>query len=230
MSERILVASSNSELAELVLNHLFEAGYQASAAVCSTAFWGALGSFKPGLLLLDFDIEGTNAVDLCKQLRSRGNALPIVIMSNRTSEADRVYGLDSGADDYITRPCGSRELLARVAALLRRAKFSQAIDSGRGNLSFGELEINLDQRSVKQRGEVLRLTSTEFDLVSFLAQRAGHPVSKEELLDAVWHYEAAGYADTVKTHINRLRSKIETDPANPKFVQTVRGVGYVFAA
>jgi DNA-binding response OmpR family regulator len=175
-------------------------------------------------------MPGLDGLEVCKALRAKGRAMPILMLTAKSTELDRVLGLELGADDYLTKPFSMAELLARVKALLRRAELmrkAQSLTQGAGStLRNGEIEILVSRREVRVRGQVVELTALEFDLLLYFAQHPGHVFSRAQLLDAVWGYSHEGYEHTVTTHINRLRAKLEADPMRPLVILTVRGAGY----
>jgi DNA-binding response OmpR family regulator len=175
-------------------------------------------------------MPGLDGLEVCKALRAKGRAMPILMLTAKSTELDRVLGLELGADDYLTKPFSMAELLARVKALLRRAELmrkAQSQTQGSGSaLRNGEIEIQVARREVRVRGQAVELTALEFDLLLYFAQHPGHVFARAQLLDAVWGYSHEGYEHTVTTHINRLRAKLETDPMRPTVILTVRGAGY----
>jgi len=186
---------------------------------------------RPDLVLLDLMLPGMDGVEVCKALRRDKVYTPILMLTARTSELDRVLGLEIGADDYLTKPFSIRELVARVNAILRRAGDYQlqAEADEIGPLECGDLRIDANRRQVLRSGREVELTAREFDLLHFFARHPGRVFSRTQLLDQVWGYNHAGYEHTVNSHINRLRVKIETDPASPQYILTVWGVGYKFS-
>ncbi len=223
----ILLVEDEPDIADLLSLHLGDLGYRVDAVAD-----GALGLQKAlaeayALVILDLMLPGMNGVEVCKQLRTHGRAMPILMLTSKSEEVDKVLGLELGADDYVTKPFSIRELIARVRALLRRVELDQPEEEV-GDLAFGELLIEPSKRKVHLGGEPVELTAKEFDLLALFAQHPGRAFSRQELLDKVWGYQYAGYSHTVNSHINRLRSKIEPDPATPRYVQTVWGVGYRF--
>lgn len=180
------------------------------------------------LVVLDVMLPGKDGVDICRELRKRSIRAPIMMLTFRGEEVDKVLGLEMGADDYVTKPFSIREICARVKALLRRTNGSPEEKSTK--VEVKGLSIDTYSREVTLEGKPVELTSTEFDLLLFLAKSPGRAYSREQLLTGVWGYTSSAYEHTVNTHINRLRSKIEADPASPKFIQTVWGVGYKCAA
>ena len=186
------------------------------------------------LLILDLMMPRMDGLEVCKALRARGSATPILMLTAKSTELDRVLGLELGADDYLTKPFSLAELLARVKALLRRADLLAATQAnaqalghkGAGAIRNGELEILPAKRQVTCRGAVIDFTALEFDLLLHFASHPGHVFSRAQLLNAVWGYTHDGYEHTVTTHINRLRAKLEADPMRPELILTARGAGY----
>lgn len=182
------------------------------------------------LIILDIMLPGMDGLTICRQLRAAGRTIPILMLTARSDEIDKVLGLEIGADDYLTKPFSIRELIARVKALLRRSEGDYAAASAdTGALVVGDLRIDLAGRRVTARGDEIKLTTKEFELLAFMAQRAGRAFDRQELLNHVWGYRYSGYEHTVNSHINRLRSKIESNPSQPEFILTVWGHGYRFA-
>jgi DNA-binding response OmpR family regulator len=184
------------------------------------------------LIILDLMLPGMDGLEVCRRLRGRSNYTPILMLTSKSSEIDRVVGLELGADDYLTKPFSVNELKARVKAIFRRmGAMSQAatlVDAGK-IITSRELTIDLARREVRIGKRGVELTAKEFDLLLYFAQNPGRVYSRTQLLDAVWGYSHSGYEHTVNSHINRLRSKIERDPAKPDYILTVWGVGYKFA-
>ncbi|MFL0811300.1 MAG: response regulator transcription factor [Agarilytica sp.] len=183
------------------------------------------------LLILDVMLPNMNGLEIATNLRSEDNHIPILMLTAKKSEADRVMGLEVGADDYLTKPFSVLELQARVKALLRRVSFAKKDQEELENeneLCYGDLQIVPESREIKVGDRVISLTSKEFDLLLYLASFPGQVFSREQLLNAVWGYQHSGYEHTVNSHINRLRAKIEIDPSDPAYVLTVWGIGYKF--
>ena len=187
------------------------------------------------LLVLDLMMPGLDGLEVCKALRARGHATPILMLTAKATELDRVLGLELGADDYLTKPFSVAELMARVKALLRRAELlrlaqqAQQAQQAQGpaeRLVNGGLEIHAARREASVDRRALEFTALEFDLLLYFARHPGRVFSRSQLLDAVWGYSHDGYEHTVTTHINRLRAKLEADPMRPRFILTVRGAGY----
>jgi DNA-binding response OmpR family regulator len=183
------------------------------------------------LLVLDLMMPGLDGLEVCKGLRARERDVPILMLTARSTELDRVLGLELGADDYLSKPFSMAELLARVKALLRRADLREAAlgaSASERPLVNGELQVWPAKRAVTVRGAPVELTALEFELLLHFATHPGRVYSRAQLLDAVWGYSHDGYEHTVTTHINRLRNKLERDPMRPEFVLTLRGAGYKF--
>jgi two-component system response regulator ResD len=225
MSDRILVVEDEAIVAEVVERFLRREGYETMVVGDGREALSALGAFIPDLIVLDVMLPVVDGLEVCRQVRSRGQT-PIIMLTARGEETDKVLGLGLGADDYVTKPFSPRELAARVQAVLRRARLLPGADAE--TLRFGPLRINARTRVVDADGVDLRLTAREFDLLLFLARNAGQVFSRDHLLDAVWDYDFAGDAGTVTVHMRRLREKIEEDPSRPRFLKTVWGVGYKF--
>lgn len=187
----------------------------------------AISSELPDLVLLDMNMPGMDGLETCRHLRL-GSDVPVIIVSVRDSERDKVTALDAGADDYITKPFGMEELLARIRAALRRAPISP--EGGPQSLTTPDLQIDLDTRRIQVQGKVTRLTPKEFDLLRYLVSQAGKPVPHRELLQAVWGPDCVDDPKHLRRFVNQLRKKIEPDPAKPKYILTEPWIGYRFAA
>jgi len=230
MNKRILVIEDDPDINKLVSMNLKDMNYEVDS--CDQGGRGYQMALKGAydLILLDVMLPEMDGLEICRRLRAADKNTPILMLTAKDSEADRVVGLEMGADDYLTKPFSVRELQARVKAMLRRVDMltqSQAIDE-KNVLSLGELEIQVNKRKVLKQGKVIDLTSTEFDLLYYMATQPGLVFSRMQLLDKVWGYQHAGYEHTVNSHINRLRTKLETDVSTPEYVLTVWGVGYKF--
>jgi DNA-binding response OmpR family regulator len=230
MAATILVAEDQADIRDLIVMNLRSAGYAVSAVADGRAALAAQLAQPADLLVLDLMMPSLDGLEVCKALRARGSAAPILMLTAKSTELDRVLGLELGADDYLTKPFSLAELLARVKALLRRAELLRAAQAGAqapsGVLRNGELEIQAAKRLVRRHGQPIEFTALEFDLLLHFAQHPGHVFSRGQLLNAVWGYTHDGYEHTVTTHINRLRAKLETDPMRPEIILTVRGAGY----
>jgi DNA-binding response OmpR family regulator len=218
----VLVVDDEPIVREVVVRYLKREGYRTLEAGDGERARELVERFSPNLVVLDLMLPGTDGLSLCRWIRERSD-LPVIMLTARGEEADRIVGLELGADDYVTKPFSPRELATRVRTVLRRSSPTASRTEG---LSFGDLELNAATRDVTKAGLPLRLTAKEFDLLWFLADHPRKVFSRDQLMDRVWGYEAAFDTGTVTVHIRRLREKIEDDPSRPRFLQTVWGVGY----
>ncbi|MEM7585475.1 MAG: response regulator transcription factor [Acidobacteriota bacterium] len=221
--KQILVVEDELELARLVELHLTDAGFEVTLAHDGREGLDLATSRPFDCMILDLMLPELGGLDVCQQVRRQSIYTPILMLTSRSSEGDRVLGLEVGADDYLTKPFSVRELVARVRAIFRRIEVMARKEEAVG---VGELRIDPAKRHATMRGLPLQLTAKEFDLLAHFARNPGRVYSRAELLDQVWGYGYGGYEHTVNSHINRLRSKIEQDPANPRYVLTVWGIGY----
>jgi len=228
MPPHILVAEDQADIRDLLVMNLRGAGYQVAAVADGATALASQAEQRSDLLILDLMMPALDGLEVCKALRARGHGTPILMLTAKSTELDRVLGLELGADDYLTKPFSLAELLARVKALLRRAEMQRAAaDTALPRmLRNGSLEIEPAKRLVRHGGAPVAFTALEFDLLLYFAQHPGHVFSRAQLLDAVWGYSHDGYEHTVTTHINRLRNKLEADPMHPQLILTVRGAGY----
>jgi DNA-binding response OmpR family regulator len=227
----VLVADDQADIRELIVLNLQGAGYVVTAVADGQAALDSQLERASDVLILDLMMPKLDGLDVCKALRARGRATPILMLTAKSTELDRVLGLELGADDYLTKPFSMAELLARVKALLRRAallRAAQTAPAGSATVRNGELDIVAARREARIAGRVLDFTALEFDLLLHFANHPGQVFSRAQLLDAVWGYSHEGYEHTVTTHINRLRAKVEHDPLQPRYILTVRGAGYKF--
>jgi DNA-binding response OmpR family regulator len=220
----VLVVDDESIVREVVVSYLRREGFHTLEAGDGDTARELLEQESPGLVVLDVMLPGTDGLELCRWIRARSD-MPVIMLTARGEEADRIVGLELGADDYVTKPFSPRELATRVRAVLRR---SEPSISRAESLTFDCLEISARTREVSKAGDPLRLTAKEFDLLWFLANNPRQVFSRDQLMDRVWGYEAALDTGTVTVHVRRLREKIEDDPSLPRFLQTVWGVGYRF--
>lgn len=229
-NERILIVEDERAVARGLEYALQREGY--------TVLWAENGqrgldlarAETPHLVLLDIRLPDINGFDVCRRLRAAGQRCPILMLTARDEELDKVLGLELGADDYIVKPYSLHELLARIRAQLRRAYGELATQASGGRLRFGDIEIDLDRLQVTRRSQPVDLTPTEFRLLRQLVHNPDRPQSREVLIEAVWGYESdIGSDRTVDVHVRHLREKLENDPANPRWLVTVRGLGYKFS-
>jgi DNA-binding response OmpR family regulator len=220
----VLVVDDEPIVRDVVVRYLRREGFDTLEAADGDSARELIDSGSPQLVVLDVLLPGTDGLSLCRWIRSRGD-LPVIMLTARGEPADRIVGLELGADDYVSKPFSARELAMRVKAVLRRA---QPRDELRETLRFDGLELDPVSRDVVRDGEELRLTAKEFDLLYFLASNPRQVFSRSQLMAGVWGYEAALDTGTLTVHMRRLRAKIERDPASPRHLETVWGVGYRF--
>lgn len=225
--QKVLVVDDEPQILEVVTKYLVRDGFQVAMARDGEAALSAFHSNKPDLVVLDLMLPKLDGLEVFKRLRSV-SAVPVIMLTAKGEETDRIVGLELGADDYITKPFSPREVSARVKAVLRRATTGTMFDTGERVMVRGALRIDPRARSVSVNEKEVELTGKEFDLLWFLASHPGQVFTRVQLLDHVWGYEFYGDSSTVTVHVRRLREKIETDPANPHYLGTVWGVGYKF--
>ena len=228
MTQRILVAEDQADIRDLIVLNLRGAGYEVQAVADGQAALAQQLEAPSDVLVLDLMMPKLDGLEVCKALRAKGRHQPILMLTAKSTELDRVLGLELGADDYLTKPFSMAELLARVKALLRRAEMLRAAPTAAAGdgVRNGDIHILPARREVRVRGQALEFTALEFDLLLYFAKHPGRVFSRAQLLDAVWGYSHDGYEHTVTTHINRLRAKIEADPMAPRVILTARGAGY----
>ena len=231
MAKNILVIEDNADIARLVMVNLRGKQMQVDHAADGSAGLELALTGQYQLVILDLMLPGIDGLDICRTLRGEKVYTPVLMLTARTSELDRVLGLEVGADDYLTKPFSIPELVARVNAILRRSdQYQPSLATPASSpLQFGELYVDPDKRQVQLGDNDIELTAREFDLLWHFASNPERVFTRGQLLDSVWGYGHAGYEHTVNSHINRLRAKIETDPAKPQYVITVWGVGYKFS-
>jgi DNA-binding response OmpR family regulator len=226
---RILLVEDDADIADILRLNLSDEGYAVDWAGDGESGLARLDGQVYDALLLDIMLPGIDGLEVCRRVRAMPHYTPIIIISARSGESQRVLGLELGADDYVTKPFSVLELIARVRALFRRVDaLGRTARQEAGLLEAGVLAIDPVARTVRCKGADVDLTAREFDLLFFFARHPGSVFSRMDLLTQVWGYSHEGYEHTVNTHINRLRSKIETDPAKPELIRTVWGVGYKF--
>ena len=225
--KHILVVDDEADLVELVSYNLKKEGFAVDTASDGETALSKVKKGKYDLIILDLMLPGIQGIELCRTLRAgmKTSGIPIIMLTARSEEVDKILGLEMGADDYMTKPFSPRELAARVKAVLRRFKEKPVIEK---IMKIGDIEIDRERYTVTIRGKSVKLSATEFKLLLFLAERRGKVFSRDQLLDAVWRDEAFVEPRTVDVHIRRLRSNIEADPANPRYIKTLRGIGYLF--
>ena len=229
MTRKVLVVEDNPDIAKLVSLHLKDLDREVALAADGLRGLELARARRYDLIILDLMLPGMDGLELCRRLRGETDYTPILMLTAKSSEVDRVVGLEIGADDYLTKPFSISELLARVKAIFRRV---DALGAGRPQapkrLNLGAMAIDVEKRTVTVAGQAVDLTAKEFDLLLQFAEHPGRVYSREQLLDLVWGTGHMGYEHTVNSHINRLRGKIENNPAEPAYVLTVWGVGYKF--
>ncbi|MGE5484135.1 MAG: response regulator [Ignavibacteriales bacterium] len=223
MPGRVMIVDDEASIVRLVSFNLQKEGYTVLEASDGNEALSLMGSGDPDLVLLDVMLPGMNGLDVFRAIRSQGKNTPVIFLTARGSEVDKVVGLELGADDYVVKPFSPRELMARVRAVLRRNSAPP-----QETLSYNGLTIDRGARTVEMDGAEISLTAREFDLLVFMAQNPGRVFTREHLLDRVWGYEYVGDTRIVDVHISHLREKIEKGPGNRCFITTVRGVGYRF--
>jgi two-component system alkaline phosphatase synthesis response regulator PhoP len=223
---KILIVDDEPEIVRGLVDNLTFEGYETVSAASGAEALEAAAREAPDLILLDIMLPRVSGWEVCRMLRERGIDVPIVMLTARGEEADRVRGLELGADDYIAKPFSLRELLARVRAVLRRPGPRQKVEE----FAFGDVRVRLRGRQVFKAGREVTLTRKEFDLLVYLLAHRGEVVTRERLLDEVWGYERFPTTRTVDTHVLRLRRKFEDDPDRPAWILTVHGQGYRFAS
>ena len=235
MAQKILIVDDEKAIVDILEFNLKKEGYETLKAYDGREALRIGREENPDLILLDIMLPYMDGFEVCKTLREGGNNVPIIMLTAREEETDKVFGLESGADDYITKPFSMRELLARVRSNMRRGLMSVGAAPASeqppaGNvLRIRELTIDLDRRLVTKGGRELDLTQRELDLIRFLAQTPGKVVSRQELMQRVWQYDYYGDLRAVDVAVRRLREKLENNPAEPEYVMTRRGVGYYLA-
>jgi DNA-binding response OmpR family regulator len=230
MPQRLLLVEDDTAIAETMRLHLAQAGLPLQYRTDGASGMAAIHDGPWDLVLLDLMLPDADGLDLCRALREAQPDVPVIMLSARATETQRVLGLELGADDYLAKPFSMLELVARVRAMLRRMERLRQPVSPAAELRFGPFILDTVRRSLTRDGQTLSLPLREFDLLAFLVRHPGHAFSRNELLQQVWGEGFDGYEHTVNSHINRLRARIEDDPREPRRVVTVWGVGYRFDA
>ena len=230
MDKKILIVEDEKNIVDILSFNLGREGYMTLEAYDGQTGLDLALEQDPDLILLDLMLPQMNGFDVCRSLREKGRTTPVIMLTAREEEADKVLGLELGADDYITKPFSMRELLARVKANIRRSNMTAPTDPAKeGVVSRGRILIDPDKLTVSKDGKLLDLTQREYELISFLAANPGQVYSREALMEHVWNY--GGYVGDVRAvdvAVRRLREKVEDDPASPQFIVTRRGLGYLF--
>ncbi len=229
--KKVLVVEDDRDMVQLLEIHLKDLDCELDLAYDGQTGLEKALSYDYDLMVLDVMLPGRDGLEICRQVRAREKSNPILMLTARSEEIDKVLGLEMGADDYLTKPFSIREFLARVKALFRRVERFQpqaSADQPESVLSFGDLMIDLDKRKVTIKGQRVELSPKEFDLLGLLAANPGKSYDRARILNLVWGYDFEGYEHTVNSHINRLRRKIEPDLQNPTYILTSWGIGYRF--
>lgn len=226
MSKRIMVVEDEEAIVRLISYNLIKEGFEVLASSDGLEALEKIRTEKPDLIILDIMLPGIDGYEICRQIRKEDITIPVIMLSARNEELDKVLGLELGGDDYVTKPFSPRELIARVRALLRRVQRAEKTPDHE-IISIEKLVIDLSSHEVKVDEQVVQLTPKEFELLEYLIRHKGRAVSRDLLLDRVWDYDFSGDTRIVDVHISRLREKIDLDPRNP-YIQTVRGIGYKF--
>jgi len=227
VQRQILVIEDERDIADLIRLHLEDLNYIVTVARDGNTGLRKSSTGAWDLIILDLRLPGIDGLEICRSLRQKSEYVPILMLTSKSSELDRVVGLEVGADDYVVKPFSILELMARVKAILRRSDLTEKKHmKARHKVRLGSITIDSETRSARVHGDKVELTAKEFDLLLHFANNPSRVFRRAELLDTVWGYGHDGYEHTVNSHINRLRAKIETDPAHPEFIVTVWGVGY----
>lgn len=225
--KQLLIIEDDLEIVKLLEIHLTDLNYATSRATDGKLGYEMALENDYDLILLDLTLPSMNGTEICKRLRAE-KSTPIIMLTAKSEEIDRVLGLEIGADDYITKPFSIRELLARIKALLRRTDMAQGDKKDTSTISAEGLFIDIDKRKVLLKDKKVELSPKEFELLTLMASNPGRNYTRTELLNMIWGYNFEGYEHTVNSHINRLRAKIESDMAQPNYILTTWGVGYKF--
>jgi two-component system response regulator RegX3 len=223
---RILVVEDESSFSEAISFLLRKEGFEVGVAETGQAGIDEFDRHGADLILLDLMLPGLSGTEVCRQIRSKSQ-VPIIMLTAKDTEIDKVVGLELGADDYVTKPYSSRELIARINAVLRRAQ-NPEIEVENGIITIGPVRLDIDRHQMTLDGKAVALPLKEFELLEFLMRNSGRVLTRTQLIDRVWGSDYFGDTKTLDVHIKRLRAKIEKDPAEPVFIQTVRGLGYKF--
>ena len=231
--QKILIIEDHADIANILSLNLSDLDYKVTHADDGLKGISYVENESFDLVILDLMLPGMDGLEICRRIRNQNNYTPVLMLTSKSSEIDRVLGLEIGADDYVTKPFSVREVVARIKALFRRVEAFSGPSGNvevedKNNVTFGNLKVDIDTHKVSIEGRSIDLTAREFELLQHFVRRPGRVYSRAQLLDMVWGYGHEGYEHTVNSHINRLRAKIEIDPANPEYILTIWGVGYKF--
>lgn len=230
--KKILIIEDHTDLANILTLHLSDLDYSVKYADDGLKGMAYIEQERFDLVILDLMLPGMDGLEICRKIRKQNNYTPVLMLTSKSSEVDRVLGLEIGADDYVTKPFSVKEVMARIKALFRRVEVFSSPSSSEiedvNTVVFGNLEVDIDTHKVSIDGRSIDLTAREFELLHHFVKRPGRVYSRAQLLDMVWGYGHEGYEHTVNSHINRLRAKIEDDPTHPEYILTIWGVGYKF--
>lgn len=230
-SKAVLIIEDDSDITQLLTIHLNDLGCKTLSAANGQKGLQLAKEERFDLIILDLMLPGLNGMEICRKIRQTDRHTPILMLTAKSEEIDKIMGLETGADDYLTKPFSLREFIARVKVIFRRKEDNASLQDAAAIpalLTYGGLEIDMDKRKVLLNGKRVELSPKEFELLALLAANPGKSYSRKRLLNLVWDYDFEGYEHTVNSHINRLRGKIEEDVSNPKFILTAWGVGYRF--
>ncbi len=225
--EKVLVVEDEQEIRELIRDYLEVEGFEVAMAADGEEGLNKFKSYDPDIIVLDIMLPKIDGMEICKIIRNKSN-IPILMLSAKKSDVDKVLGLGLGADDYMTKPFSPKELVARIKAQLRRYKELSQSNVQKNSLEFKDLKIDLDAYNVFLNGEKIQLSAKEFEILKFLALNPERVYSREQIFDQIWGFNEYGDINTVTVHIRKIREKIEQDSSNPEYIETVWGVGYKF--
>jgi two-component system alkaline phosphatase synthesis response regulator PhoP len=228
MSDKILVVEDDRSILSGLQSALVAEGYEVDTAADGRAGFEKASRGAPSLIVLDVMLPGMSGLEIAKKLRDAGKTTPIILLTARGEENDRVLGLELGADDYITKPFSVRELLARIKVVLRRTGGASPGPNRRETFAFGDVQVDFKRQGVRKASRPVELSAREFKILAYFIEHAGEMLSREKLLNEIWGYDVFPTTRTVDNHIARLRKKIEDEPEAPRYIRTARGAGYLF--
>jgi two-component system, OmpR family, alkaline phosphatase synthesis response regulator PhoP len=223
---RVLVVDDEPAIRQLLQYNLSQAGFEVHTLDSGQSVVQWVRGNKPDLVLLDVMLPGQSGFEICQEMRRQGMSTPVIMLTARDDEIERVLGLEIGADDYVTKPFSPREVVARVRAVLRRSTAEPVVDDTDEVIRVGDIQVNVENYEVDVRGKRIDLTTREFELLVYLCRNVNRVLSRDQLLEHVWGYDFAGDTRIVDVHISHLRDKIERNPKQPEYIKTVRGIGY----